>query len=74
MRTSIMAGTAARSKAGLVQGFGNLIVAAADTLATWNERRRQRAALQSLPDHLLHDIGVSRVDVAREAEKPFWQG
>ncbi|MGQ9368960.1 DUF1127 domain-containing protein [Azospirillum sp. ST 5-10] len=74
MRTTMTADTTTRTRTGLARTFGNLVVAAADTLATWNDRRRQRAALQSLPDHLLHDIGVSRADVAHEADKPFWQG
>jgi uncharacterized protein YjiS (DUF1127 family) len=26
-----------------------------------------------LDDHLLHDIGLSRSDVEREASKPFWR-
>jgi len=54
--------------------FGRFVMGIADTVATWNERRRQRLALESLPDHLLSDIGVSRADADREAEKPFWQG
>lgn len=45
-----------------------------DTLAAWNERRRQRLALEALPDHILSDIGVSRADADNEATKPFWRG
>ena len=44
-----------------------------DTIVSWRERVRQRRALASLPDHMLKDIGISRVDAWREAEKPFWQ-
>jgi uncharacterized protein YjiS (DUF1127 family) len=44
-----------------------------NTIASWGERVRQRRALVSLPDHMLKDIGISRVDAWREAEKPFWQ-
>jgi uncharacterized protein YjiS (DUF1127 family) len=44
-----------------------------NTLATWIERTRQRRALESLPDYMLKDIGVSRVDAWLEAEKPFWR-
>jgi uncharacterized protein YjiS (DUF1127 family) len=40
----------------------------------WQERRRQRHALQMLDDHLLKDIGLSRADIHREATKRFWQG
>ncbi len=55
-------------------GVGERVVALFDRLATWNERRRQRRALESLPDHLLSDIGISRADADYEAEKPFWRG
>ena len=34
---------------------------------------RQRRQLRALPDHLLHDIGVSRCDAEREGSKHFWQ-
>ena len=55
-------------------GLGERVVALFDRLATWTERRRQRRALEALPDHLLSDIGISRVDADHEAEKPFWRG
>lgn len=55
-------------------GLGERVVALFDRLATWNERRRQRRALEALPDHLLSDIGISRADADYEAEKPFWRG
>lgn len=63
-------GTLARSG----QGIGGALVTLFDTVATWNERRRQRRALEALPDHLLQDIGLSRADAVTEADKPFWQG
>jgi len=44
-----------------------------DTVATWMERNRQRHTLANLPDYMLKDIGVSRVDAWREAKKPFWR-
>lgn len=44
-----------------------------DTIALWRERARQRRALAILPDYMLNDIGVSRIEAWREAEKPFWQ-
>ncbi|WP_188260666.1 DUF1127 domain-containing protein [Azospirillum tabaci] len=59
---------------GIGQGIGGALVALFDTVATWNERRRQRRALEALPDHLLQDIGLSRADAVTEADKPFWQG
>ena len=42
-------------------------------LATWIERTRQRKSLAGLDDHQLRDIGITRVDAARECEKPFWR-
>ncbi len=71
-------GASARASQGASNGYGNgfgrALVALFDTVADWSERRRQRRALQALPDHLLHDIGVSRAEVAQEADKPFWKG
>ncbi|WP_247876560.1 DUF1127 domain-containing protein [Azospirillum brasilense] len=37
------------------------------------ERHRQRRSLAALDDHLLRDVGLSRTDARREAEKAFWQ-
>jgi uncharacterized protein YjiS (DUF1127 family) len=42
------------------------------TLAIWNERSRQREAWRHLDDSLLEDIGVTREQAKREAEKPCW--
>ena len=66
--------TSARPASGLFQAVGRAVVSATDLLATWQERRRQRRALEALPDHLLRDIGVSRADAGNEADKPFWRG
>ncbi|HYH39601.1 MAG TPA: DUF1127 domain-containing protein [Azospirillum sp.] len=66
--------TTTRPANGLMQAVGRAVVGVTDTLATWQERRRQRRALEALPDHLLHDIGISRADAGCEADKPFWRG
>jgi uncharacterized protein YjiS (DUF1127 family) len=55
-------------------GIGGFVAALFDGLATWTERRRQRWALERMPDHMLADIGLSRADAEQEAEKPFWRG
>jgi uncharacterized protein YjiS (DUF1127 family) len=36
------------------------------------ERRRSRLALMELNDDQLKDIGVSRSEAFREANRPFW--
>jgi uncharacterized protein YjiS (DUF1127 family) len=41
-------------------------------LLAWRERGRERAALATLDDHALRDIGVSRAELWIEADKPFW--
>jgi uncharacterized protein YjiS (DUF1127 family) len=46
---------------------------AAGTVSIWIDRSRQRRHLLELPDHLLRDIGVTRVEVEAETAKPFWR-
>lgn len=53
---------------------GRAVAALFDTIATWSERRRQRRVLESMPDYLLSDIGLSRADAEQEGDKPFWKG
>ncbi len=42
-------------------------------LSTWPERLRQRDRLAELTDAQLRDVGLTRADVRRETEKPFWR-
>lgn len=42
------------------------------TSKTWQEVSRQRKELSSFSDDLLKDIGLSRVDADREANRPYW--
>jgi uncharacterized protein YjiS (DUF1127 family) len=44
-----------------------------DTFHTWRNRVRQRRELAQWTDRDLHDVGLSRSDIAHEAEKPFWR-
>jgi uncharacterized protein YjiS (DUF1127 family) len=44
-----------------------------DLLLIWQQRARDRRQLESLSDHMLRDIGLSRADVFAEASKPFWR-
>jgi uncharacterized protein YjiS (DUF1127 family) len=43
-----------------------------DLLAAWQERIAERRSLMELSDATLKDIGISRTDTWREANKPFW--
>ena len=43
-----------------------------DQLLEWQDRARQRRQLASLESHILKDLGLSRADVVRETDKPFW--
>lgn len=45
---------------------------AAVTLTKWSERRRTRAHLKALDDHLLRDVGLDRMTAHREANRKFW--
>ena len=53
--------------------LSRLLVALAVTLAGWENRRRTRAALARLDDHLLRDIGLGPARAATECTKPFWR-
>jgi uncharacterized protein YjiS (DUF1127 family) len=46
-----------------------------DTVATWMARADQRRALRGLADEtrLLSDVGFTRQQALREADKPFWR-
>ncbi|WP_442113109.1 DUF1127 domain-containing protein [Pseudomonas sp. NUPR-001] len=40
--------------------------------ARWWQLHQQRMELARLSDAALHDIGMSRVDILQEVERPFW--
>jgi len=44
-----------------------------DAIGDWHERAEQRRALAAASDHILRDIGFSRLDAESESEKPFWR-
>jgi uncharacterized protein YjiS (DUF1127 family) len=50
------------------------VVAPWRRVSLWLSRRRERIALAGLiaDDRLLSDIGLSRAEALREADKPFW--
>jgi len=49
------------------------LVNAVEYLMRCHERSRQRRVLETLDDCMLRDLGLSRSDVMREADKPFWR-
>jgi uncharacterized protein YjiS (DUF1127 family) len=71
-RTTTIPRVGAATDPGRRSGLG-AVLRWADTLVTWLERDGQRRALLKLDDRMLGDIGLSRADVEREAEKPFWR-
>ncbi len=53
--------------------FGERLLAVWKMLETWQVRARQRRRLLELDDRLLRDIGISRADAQRLADRPFWK-
>lgn len=43
------------------------------TIATWITRTEDRRQLARMSDHMLNDIGLNRIEIANEINKPFWQ-
>jgi uncharacterized protein YjiS (DUF1127 family) len=42
-------------------------------LRRWRARVRERRSLAAMDERLLRDIGITRLDRARECAKPFWR-
>jgi uncharacterized protein YjiS (DUF1127 family) len=42
-------------------------------VAEFRRRLRSRARLARLDDYMLRDIGITRAEAGREANKPFWR-
>lgn len=51
---------------------GQAIMSAWVKVKAWREVSRQRNELRDLSDQLLKDIGISRADAIREANRVFW--
>lgn len=49
------------------------LVYLSDLLFTWEHRARERRILAEMSNHMLKDLGISRTDARREAEKPLWR-
>ncbi|MGH6899263.1 MAG: DUF1127 domain-containing protein [Geminicoccaceae bacterium] len=44
-----------------------------DAIRLWQERSRGRQQLMMLDEHVLRDIGITRLQAEAEAHKPFWR-
>jgi uncharacterized protein YjiS (DUF1127 family) len=54
--------------------FGGVVPASPlGSFMRWYDRYLQRCALAELDDRMLRDIGLTRRDVEREIQKPFWR-
>jgi len=42
-------------------------------LTTWRNRSVMRQHLLNMNDHMLQDLGLTRADAMREANKPVWE-
>ncbi len=49
-----------------------MAISFARLVVIWDTRRRTRIHLAQLEDHMLDDIGLTRSDVRKEIERPFW--
>ncbi len=76
MSTDLRLVVPGRPRLGQGQSFVRKVARRADRVITallrWHELARQRRALLRLDDHMLKDVGLSRADAVREAERPFW--
>lgn len=50
-----------------------MLVRFAAVIVAWERRARERFTLGEMSEHMLKDLGISRVDARREADKPFWR-
>jgi uncharacterized protein YjiS (DUF1127 family) len=44
-----------------------------NTLRLWHRRAQGRQQLREFDDQMLRDIGITRLQAAAEATKPFWR-
>ena len=58
---------------GLRAGLCALVSRCADVVLAWQDRASQRAALASLDDRMLKDVGLNRAAASEEARRPFWR-
>jgi uncharacterized protein YjiS (DUF1127 family) len=66
-------GLAGRRRLNVQSTLANWFVRVVETVLEWQDRARMRQALLHLDERLLKDMGLNRIDVVRETEKPFWR-
>jgi uncharacterized protein YjiS (DUF1127 family) len=49
------------------------IVAVLRLVRQWRRRARDRALLAQFDSRMLRDLGITRADVVREINRPFWR-
>jgi uncharacterized protein YjiS (DUF1127 family) len=59
--------------AGYVHSRTTVKTSAIQKVSRWYVNWRTRRQLAQLPDFMLKDIGVSRIDAEQEARKHFWK-
>ncbi|MCP4492717.1 MAG: DUF1127 domain-containing protein [Gammaproteobacteria bacterium] len=58
---------------GLIRRIEEASATVSTTLKTWAARSNDRRQLAQMNDRLLADIGLTRIDIAPEISKYFWQ-
>ena len=53
--------------------IGEALIGFFNRFQEYLERSRTRSHLYTMPDYMLHDIGISRAEVEAEFQKPFWK-
>jgi uncharacterized protein YjiS (DUF1127 family) len=65
--------TAADIAIALVGSVANIPARVFQVLTVWQKRYEQRLHLDTMSDHLIKDMGLSRSDVNHEVVKQFWE-
>jgi uncharacterized protein YjiS (DUF1127 family) len=73
MASPVLRGTVAWQDCGAVTRTGRPWRRLLNTLRLWQQRVRGRQQLREFDDHMLRDIGITRLQAAAEATKPFWR-
>jgi uncharacterized protein YjiS (DUF1127 family) len=62
-----------RAKSEQLPTVSKLAIMFAHKVLTWNHTYRSRCKLRNLTNSELQDIGISRAEAKREADKAFWR-